>query len=184
MFAGETVAITRPDKFSKQRMRLKRLRFELGMELATEKKWVAGNLHNLDVGRVRSCSRDAQARPGQDRFILAIELVAMAMALADLCLSVRACCQGIRLQHAGPRAQSHGAAHLLYACQFAQFVNHAMRRSRVEFAGIRAIQSADVACVFDPGGLHAKTDAKVGDLSFASIANRIQHPFDPALTED
>ena len=56
-------------------------------------------------------------------------------------------------------------------------------RGGVELAGVCALQTADVACVFNAGSLHAQADAEVGDEFFAGIANGVQHAFDAALTE-
>src|SRR5438876_46392 len=47
-----------------QRMRLERLRFELGMELAAQIPRMAGNLANLDVGAIRRLARNSQTGRG------------------------------------------------------------------------------------------------------------------------
>ena len=62
-------------------MRLQWLRFELGMELAAEEEGVTGDLHDFDVGGVGRGSGDAKAGSGEERFVLAVELVAVTMAL-------------------------------------------------------------------------------------------------------
>jgi len=63
---------------------LEGLGFELGVELAAEEIGVAGDLDDLDVGGVRGGAAEAQAAAGEKGFIFTIELVAVAVALADL----------------------------------------------------------------------------------------------------
>ncbi len=69
-------------------MRLERLRFEFGMELAAEEEGMAGDLDDFDVGAVGSGSGDGEAGAGEQRFIFAIELVAVTMAFADFGFAV------------------------------------------------------------------------------------------------
>jgi hypothetical protein len=64
-------------------MRLQRLGFEFRMELAAQEKWVAGYLDDLHIRCVGRGAAQAQAATGEQRFIFAIEFVAVAMALAD-----------------------------------------------------------------------------------------------------
>jgi hypothetical protein len=46
-------------KVAEERVRLERLRFELGVELAAEEERVRGDLDDLDVGRVGSRTGEA-----------------------------------------------------------------------------------------------------------------------------
>ncbi len=64
-------------------MRLQGLGLELGMELAAEKIWMAGNLYDLDVGLVGRRARDAEACAGEQGLVLAVEFVAVTVTLAD-----------------------------------------------------------------------------------------------------
>ena len=57
----------RADEGAEQRMRLQRLRFELGMELAAEIPGMIGDLADLDVHAVRSLAREPQAVRGENR---------------------------------------------------------------------------------------------------------------------
>src|SRR5579864_870601 len=68
----------------KQRMRLQRFRLEFGMELATDEVGMPGNFDHLYVGPVWRRPGKPQASRRQRAFVLAIELVAVPMALADL----------------------------------------------------------------------------------------------------
>src|ERR1035437_2831227 len=71
------------DEALEQRVRLHGLGFELGMELAAEIPRMVADLADLDVGIVGRLARDLKARRLQALFVLAIELVAVAMAFVD-----------------------------------------------------------------------------------------------------
>src|SRR5215469_10657038 len=94
--------VRRLDERREQRMGLERLRLELGMELAPEEERMLGNLDNLNVGSIGRSACNAQASRRQYAFILAIKLIAMAMALADLGLSVGLESERTALEAAGP----------------------------------------------------------------------------------
>ena len=83
-----TVLIPRRNERTEQRMRLERFGFELGMELAADEEGVPRNLDDLNIGAVRCGAAQAQASAGEKSFVLAIEFVAMTMALADFCSAV------------------------------------------------------------------------------------------------
>ena len=72
------------EKRGEQRMRLQRLRFEFGMELASQIPRMIRQFADLDVHAVGRLARQPQAVLGQNRLKFAIEFVAVAMALADL----------------------------------------------------------------------------------------------------
>src|SRR6516162_5973176 len=175
--------VRRLDERREQWMGLQSLRLELGMELASEKERMLGNLDNFNVGSIGRSARNAQASRRQRAFILAIKLIAMAMALADLGLSVGPVSERTALEAAGPGAESHGSAQLFDPAQFAQFVNDAMRRRWIELAGVRLLQSTDIARKLNARGLHSKADTEIRNLVFARILNALQHAFDAALTE-
>ena len=89
----------------------------------------------------------------------------------------------VLLKDAGPCAETHGAAHLFNAEQFAEFVDDAVLAGGIELAGVGVFEAADVARELDAGGLHAEADAEVGDLLFAGVADGVQHALDAALAE-
>src|SRR5262245_43773434 len=152
------ILVRRPDEGPEQRMRLERLRLELGMELAAQIPRMTGNLADLDIRAVRRLARAPQPRRGQNIFIFAIELVAVPMPLADLGGSVGLVREAPFLQKTRPRPQPHGAAQLVDALELAKLVYDAVRRARVEFARIGALQAAHVARVLDYHGLHPQAD--------------------------
>ena len=95
--------VARRDEFAEERVRLERLGLEFGVELAAEEVGVAGDFDDLDVGLVGSGAADLQACAGQQGLVLAIELVAVAVALADLFLAaVSAAGERVFLQNTGP----------------------------------------------------------------------------------
>ena len=97
------VFVSGADERLEQRMRLQRLRLELRMELAAEEMRMSGELDDLDVGAVGRGPGDAQARRGQRLFVLAVEFVAVAVAFADLGLSIDLVGERAGLELAGPR---------------------------------------------------------------------------------
>src|SRR5262249_37308700 len=81
--AGRLVLVRRADERGKQRMRPRRLRLELGMELNREVPRMTrqlGDLHELSVWR---STRDAKPILGQRPLVQAIELVTVTMALVN-----------------------------------------------------------------------------------------------------
>src|ERR1035438_7140949 len=101
------------DESAEQRMRLQRLRFELGMELAAEIPGMAGKLANLHVDSVGSFAGQAKPVLLQDRFILAIKFEAMAVAFADFTCSVGFASIALVGQQARIGAQAHRSAQLI-----------------------------------------------------------------------
>src|SRR5690348_202090 len=164
-------------------MRLHGLGFELGVELAAQIPRVIGNLADFDVGAVRGLAGDAKPGGLETVFVFAVELVAMAVALVDFARPVGAAGEAVLREPAGPTAESHGAAEFVDTLQLAQLEDHAVRRAGVEFGGIGVFEAADVAGIFDDQSLHAETDAEVGNLLLAGIADGVQHARNAALAE-
>src|SRR4051812_29140555 len=117
-------------------MWLEGLALEFRGELAAEGGRVVGGLYDLDVGFIRRGAGDLQSRTGEQRFVLAIQFVTVAMALADLGLAIGLGGVRVGIELAVPGTESHGAAEFFYAAQFAKLVNDAVRRGRIEFAGV------------------------------------------------
>src|SRR5689334_16827392 len=102
--------IRRADELFEQRMRLHRLRFELGMELAAEEPRVVRDLADLDVRPVRRFTREPQPAGLQLVFVFPIELVAVAMPLVDIDLAVGAMSEAAFREMTRPASEAHGAA--------------------------------------------------------------------------
>src|SRR5579863_4638248 len=153
-------------------MRLQRLRLELRMKLAPNKMRMLRKLNHLYISPVRSRPGNPQPARRQGLFILAVELITMPVALADLKLSINFMRQSSRLDFASPSSQAHGAAEFFHAAQLAQFVNHPMRSRRIKLAGISVSQSANVASKLDASSLHPQTNTKVRNFVLPRITNR------------
>ena len=78
---GEAVLVAGGDEVAEDGVGLERLGFEFGVELAAEEEGVVGDLDDLDVGGVGGGSGDAEACAGEDGFVLAVELVTVAVTL-------------------------------------------------------------------------------------------------------
>src|SRR5271157_5515357 len=181
--ASKTVLVRRLDERRKQRMRLQRLRLELGMELAAQEVGVVGNLDDLDVGAVGRCAADAQSACGKRALVLAVELVPMAMTLADLVPPVRLVRQGAGLKLAGPCAQTHRSTQLFHPAQLAQLVNDAMRGRWIKLTRVRLLESADIARKLDARRLHPQAYPEEWHLVFARVLDSLQHALNAALAK-
>jgi len=171
------------DKGAEERVGLEGLGLELGVELAAEEPGVAGEFANLDIGAIGGFAGDAEAVVFEDFLVLAIELIAVAVAFADEGLAVGLAGKGIGGELAVVSAEAHGAAEFVDALEFAEFIDDAVGRGSIEFSGIGAGESADVAGVLDDHGLHAEADAEVGHALFAGVADGLEHAFDAARAE-
>src|SRR5581483_8677442 len=116
------------DKCFEQRVRLHRLRFELGVELAPQEPGVIGDLADLDVRAVGGLTGDAKASGLEPVFVLAVELVAVAVPLVDLAGAIGAVGEAVLRQAARPSPEPHGSTQLVDAFQFAQLKDDAVRR--------------------------------------------------------
>src|SRR5947207_6586002 len=103
--AALPILVRGADEGAEQRVRLERLRFELGMELAPEIPGVIADLTDLDIGVIRRLAGDPQPCGGQDLLILAVEFVAVAVPLTDLRGAVRFLSEAAIFQDARPGAQ-------------------------------------------------------------------------------
>src|SRR5277367_2677361 len=164
-------------------MRLQRLRLEFRMELTADEMRMIGEFDHFDVSSVRGRTRNLHSRRNHRLFVFAIELVAMAVTFADFELAVNCMRESVRLNLAGPRTQPHGAAEFFHSPQLAQFVDHAVRRCRVELARIRLRQPDDIAGKLNTSGLHSQTDSEVRNSILAGVTNCNQHSLDAALAE-
>src|SRR5664279_5080499 len=94
-----------------ERMRLKRLRLKLRVELAAKKIRMLGRIefHDLNVRTVRSGTGKFQPGGSHLLAVFLVELVAVTVTLADLGLAVGFGGQRSGLKLAGPCAEAHGA---------------------------------------------------------------------------
>ena len=164
-------------------MGLKRLRFELRMKLAAEIPGMIRHFADFDIHAIRSLAGQTEAMPCKRLFKLAIEFVAVAMALADLRCAIGLLGKTSRSEKTRVGAEPHGSAKLIHAEKLTEFEDYAMGRGGIEFGRIGVGETAHIARKLDDHGLHAKANAEIGDFIFARTSNRIQHSLNAALAK-
>src|SRR5579862_4503341 len=131
------VLIRGADERREQRVRARRLRLELGMELHGEIPRMPGQLGDLDELAVRRTARDAQAVLVERFLVQAVELVAVTMTLVNQRLAVDALRERSRRELARIAPQAHRPAELVDAEQIAQLVDQLRRRVGIALRRIR-----------------------------------------------
>ena len=129
-----------------------------------------------------ACGYAADDQTGffQLRNIIVVDLVAVAMAFADVFAAVDFCGKAARFEVNFLRTQTHGAAQvgrLITGFDAAvgslPFVNQGNDRRgafQVKLGRVRTFLACHVAGVFDQGNLHAQADAQVWYVVFTRIA--------------
>src|SRR5262245_25734445 len=153
------------------------------MELTGEEIRVIGDLDDLDEPAVRSLAGDPHAALLEIVHVPALDLVAVAVPLADLRATVGLVGGRAGLEEAGPLAEPHVATHLVDALQLAELVDHRVRGVRIELGRVGVLQPRHVARVLDHRALQAQTDAEEGDAALAREADRLDHPVHTANPE-
>jgi len=87
----------RADERGEQRMRGERLRFEFGVKLAAEEPRMIGGLDDFNVNAVGRLARNFQTCLRESRFVIAIEFIAMAVALGNFRSAIRVRGERIRV---------------------------------------------------------------------------------------
>ena len=100
-FIGIAMLHARAHKRGEQRMRRQRLGLKFRMELAAQKPRMLRRLDNFHVFSVGRPAGDAESRGQQSFFVLAIEFVAVPVALADFRFAVSLRGKRIRLRSHG-----------------------------------------------------------------------------------
>src|SRR4051812_12406741 len=177
------VAAARLDESGEQRVRLQRLRLELGMELHRDVPGMRRQLDDLDELAVERAADDLESFVGQRLLEQAVELVAVAVPLVDDVAAVQRVRFRSRAQLALVGAEPHRPAEIVHAEQVAQLVNHVGARLGRTLGGIGVRQAADVSRVLDRRPLEAVTDAEVGDAAVARDLGGAHHPARAAVAE-
>src|SRR5882672_6311674 len=134
-----------PHETGEQGVGAHRPRLELRVELAADEPRVIGQLDHLDQGAVRRQAGAAHAVFGEHVAVRVRHLVAVAVALAHLGGAVHLSYARAGPQPAGIGAQPHGAAHFLYPFLRPHQRDHWVLALRLELAGVRVADLADVA---------------------------------------
>src|SRR5690606_31311609 len=166
-----------------QRVRILDRALILGVELRADIERVVLDLHDLYQARFRIDAGWYHASFVELRQERIIELVAMAMALADMVAVVNLRNAAAFLQVAGIRAKAHGAAHLGNGLLLLHHRNHCIVGIGRHLRAVRVLQAKDVPRELHAGHLHAEADAKEGNLLLPRDADRLDLAFNAARAE-
>ena len=163
------------------------------MELAGDEPRVVRQLDHLDQQVVHGLAGDDEAQILELLPIAVVELVAMAMALADHVLAVEFARQGTGLEAAFLRAEAHRAALFGGLVAFLDIAgaglpfgnqrDHRVCAGAVVLAGVRAFETGDVAREVGHRRMHAVADAKIRHAMLARVASRRDLALEAALAE-
>src|SRR6478672_9999851 len=172
-------------------MRLERTALELGMELDADEPRVVGPLDDFGQLVVGRHAREEQAGAFECVAVMDVDLVAVAVPLADEVLAVDGANDAIAVELGRIGAQPHGAAEVavggallkpLLAHPLGDHSDHRLR-SRAEL-GRRCLRNArQVPRSFDARHLHAEADAEEWNLALAGELDAGDLALAPALAE-
>ena len=173
--------VRRADERLEQRMRLERLGLEFRMELAADEIRMTGDFDDFDVRSVRRRAGDLQAAGNHRVFVLAVEFVAMAVALADFELAVYLVGE-VRARSCKARRPGAWCRRVLprRAVRAAYRSRGARSPDRTRWSPLPPIRN--VAGILDAGGLRAETDPEIGNF-LARVMDGVQHSYDAAFPE-
>src|ERR1700716_412054 len=169
------------DEGCEQRVRLERLRLQLGMELHADEPGVVGKLDDLRQQPVGRHAREPQTRLFEAVAIGDVDLIAMAVPLADPAGGVDLSDAAFRVEHRFIGAEPHRAAEiaihvaLLYhvaAHPLGHQPNHRML-ALAELGRAGAGQPGQMPRRLDHRHLHAETDAEIRHVAFARETRRL-----------
>ena len=146
--------------------------FELRVELDAHEPGVVGQLHDLHQPLVGGQAGQYQTCVGEDLAVVVVELIAVAVALADLIGSICPVGKGVvACDPAGVGPQPHGAALGGDAPLVGHQVDDRVGGGPGQLAGVGVLHVADVAGVLDHRHLHSQADAQEGDLVLPGVAD-------------
>src|SRR5262249_51921131 len=119
------------------------------MELASEKPRVIGDLNDLDKLSIGRLSREDQPSSSELVFEARVELIAMAMSLADVRRPVDLPGKRAFLEMTRISAKPHRASKRLDPDQISQFEDHRLRRVVIKLGRVRPFDPADVSRKLD-----------------------------------
>ena len=175
--------VGRLDEPGKQRMRAERLGLELGMKLDGQVPGMAGELDDLDELPIERPADNLEAAIEERLLILAVELVAMAMALVDDLLAVEAPGQGVGRQPAGVAAKAHRPTEVVDPEQVPQLVDDLVGGILGDLGRIGPFDAGDVAGEFDDGPLEPIANPEVRDPVGAGIFGGGDHAAAAAIAK-
>src|SRR5437870_4241187 len=117
-------------------MRRQWFRLELRVELAGEEPWMIGDFDDLNEVLIRRNTGNHQAVISQDLLELPIEFISMAMPLRNHIRFVNTVRDRTVFELRWISSQTHRTADGVDAEQIAEFVNHRIRRVRIELGAV------------------------------------------------
>src|SRR5687768_11837092 len=148
------------DQPREQRMRARRTRLQLGMELTADEPWMIGELDDLDERAVRA--HPTQSEPVLDERvpILVRYFIAVAVPLADLGHAVHLGRLAAAREPTRVRSQPHRAAHVGDVLLGFHQADHRVLALRRELARMTVVELEHVARELDDRHLHPETDTE------------------------
>src|SRR6266550_1238791 len=173
----------RADEACEQRMRARGARLKLRVELTADIPRMRLKLHHLDQRSVGRKAAQVQSVLDELVAVLVVDLVAMAMPLADLRLAIDR--GGLRSwsEPAGVRAEAHGTAHVSDVLLVFHQGNDRIVALRRKLTGVTVRQADDVAGEFNDCRLHSETDSKERQAGLARVPDCFQHSLDSPNAE-
>src|SRR5579875_433776 len=182
----------RLDEPGEERVRREGLRFQLGMVLHADEPGVVGILDRLGQHAVGREAGEHHARALERLAEMDVDLVAVAVTLADLRrIVIEPADQRVLAEHRGIGAEPHRAAEiaafgaaldLVAPRPFGEQPHH-RRGARAEFRARRLGQPREIARAFDHRHLHPEADAEERHLALARELHRGDLPLGAALAE-
>ena len=145
--------------------------FQLRVELHCHKPRVVGQLHNLHQPPVRGQTGKSQPRRLQGLAVGIIELIAVAVTLVDPPAAISRLGPAPLRQHAGPAAQTHGAALFRHIHLILHQVNDRIGGPGIQLAGVGPGKARSMAGKLHHRHLHPQADAQEGHLLLPGIAD-------------
>ena len=85
------------------------------------------------------------------------------------------------IQNTRIRAETQGAADILYAILIRQKCDNRVRSLRIEFDAVCFLQSGYMACIFDNCELHTKAESKKRNVMCSCISNSFDFSVNTAI---
>ena len=150
----------RADEVAEKRVGQEGLRFEFGMELDGHKPRMGWNFNHFYQMAIGGEAGKAKSIGFKLFAVAVVDLVAMAMALGNLCGGIGFEGLAAFLKHAWPSPEPHATAEIDYLFLFLHQADDWMGCGRIHFSGMGTFQSTHVSGIFNHGTLKAEADAK------------------------
>src|SRR5436190_8561946 len=170
----------RGDEAREQRMRPRRPRLELRMELAADEPRMLRVLDDLDELTVGTHAGELEATLDEHVAILVGHLVAVTMPLADLRRTIDLGGPGPASEACRVRAEPHGPTHVRHVLLRLHQGDDGVVAFRRELGRMAVFEAAYVPRKLDDGGLHAETDAEERQAGYTGMADGFDHPVHPS----